>query len=333
MLSGRSISPPPFARRCRSIWRRSAAIASDPAPPSFANTVEALERAGRALERVGLVFGNLVASLGGEALEAVDTETAPLLAQHGMRVALDPDLFRRVDALHARRGELGLEADQLRLLERLHLGLVRSGAALAPEARARMAAISERLAVLHTRFGQNVLHDERVWHLPLDEANLAGLPDFVREGARAAAEERGLSGYAITLSRSLIEPFLSFSERRDLRQVAHEAWTARGYHPGEHDNRPLAGEILALRAERAALLGYESFAAFRLADSMAGRPPRPARCWSRSGGRHAGARPRSGGACRRRRGRTGSTRPSPRGTGATTPSACVARTTRWTRRR
>ena len=249
-----------------------AVIGANPEPPSFANTVEALERSGRSLERVGSVFGNLVSSLGGPALEAIDTEMSPKLAQHGMRVSLDPALFRRIDALHARREELGLAEDQMRLLARMHLNLVRSGAALGEAEKARMTAISERLAVLHTAFGQNVLHDEKDWALALGEGDLAGLPDFVLAGAAQAAAERGLDGHAITLSRSLIEPFLTFSARRDLRQAAYQAWIARGTHDGPHDNRVLIPEILALRAERAKLLGYPSFAAFRLADSMAGTP-------------------------------------------------------------
>jgi peptidyl-dipeptidase Dcp len=249
-----------------------AAIGANPEAPSFANTVEALERSGRSLDRVGAVFGNLVSSLGGPALEAVDTEMSPKLAQHGMRVSLDPALFRRIDALHARRETLGLAEDQMRLLARMHLNLVRSGAALGEAERARMTEISERLAVLHTAFGQNVLHDEKAWVLPLGEEDLAGLPDFVLAGAKQAAAERGLGGHAITLSRSLIEPFLTFSARRDLRQAAYQAWIARGTHAGPHDNRALIPEILALRAERAKLLGYPSFAAFRLADSMAGTP-------------------------------------------------------------
>ncbi len=249
-----------------------AAIGADPAEPSFANTVEAMQRSGRLLARIGMALSNLVVSLGGDALQAVDLQMSPKLAQHSTQVALDPALFARVDALHRRRDALGLAEDRRRLLERMHLGMVRSGAALGPDERARMGAISERLAVLHTQFGQNVLHDEKAWHLPLAEANLDGLPDFVRETARQAAAERGMPGHVVTLSRSLIEPFLTFSARRDLRQAAYGAWVARGAHPGPHDNRALIPEILALRAERARLLGYPDFAAFRLADTMAGTP-------------------------------------------------------------
>jgi peptidyl-dipeptidase Dcp len=249
-----------------------AAITTNPSPPDFANTIEALERAGRTLSRVGSVFANLVSSLGGEALEAIDTEMSPRLAQHRMRVALDPALFARVDALHARRDTLDLAPDALRLLDRTHLGFIRSGARLDEAGRARMTAISERLAVLHTRFGQNVLHDEKDWHLELAESDLEGLPDFVRAGARQAARDRGLTGYIVTLARSAVDPFLTFADRRDLRQAVHAASIARGAHPGPHDNRALIPEILQLRRERARLLGYDDYASYRLADTMAATP-------------------------------------------------------------
>lgn len=264
--------PPAFAAAMEENLAEIAAIGTDPAAASFANTVEALERSGRALSRVSAVFYNLVSSLGGEALEALDTELAPKLAEHGMRIALDPALFARIDSLHVKRASLGLEEDQMRLLERIHLNLIRSGAGLDAAGKARMTEISSRLAALHTQFGQNVLHDEKSWALPLAEEDLAGLPGFVRASMAEAAAERGLPGYAVTLSRSIVEPFLTFSARRDLRARAYEAWIARGMHDGAHDNRVLIPEILALRAERARLLGYASFADFRLADTMAGTP-------------------------------------------------------------
>ncbi len=249
-----------------------AAIGANEAPPSFANTVEALERAGRSLERVGKIFSNLVASQGGDALEAIDILMSPRLAQHRMRVALDPALFRRLDLLHAQRDTLDLALDQKRLLERTHLGVIRSGAGLEPPARARLTAIAERLAVLHTAFGQNVLHDEKDWQLSLVETDLDGLPAFVRDGARQAAADRGLDAYVLTLSRSHVDPFLTFSDRRDLRQTVYQAWVARGSHAGPHDNRALIPEILSLRRERARLLGYDDYATYRLADTMAGTP-------------------------------------------------------------
>jgi peptidyl-dipeptidase Dcp len=239
-------------------------------PPSFTDTIEALERSGRLLDRVAKVFHNLDASDTNPALEAIARDYAPKLAQHQMRIALDPGLFARVDDLFARRGTLGLTPDQMRLLERHRLRLVRSGALLDLQQKTRLAAISERLASLHTQFGQNVLHDEREWRLELGPNDLDGLPDFVREAAAQAARERKHPGrWVITLARSSIEPFLTFAARRDLRRTAYEAWTARGTHPGEADNLPLIREIMARRAEQARLLGYPDFAAYRLDDSMA----------------------------------------------------------------
>ncbi|MFZ6764793.1 M3 family metallopeptidase [Pseudoroseomonas sp. WGS1072] len=264
--------PPAFEAAMAEHLEEIAAIGADPAEPDFANTIEALQRSGRALARVGNVFGNLVVSQGGEALEALDRALSPRLARHGMTVSLDPAVFRRVDRLWRRRDRLALEEDQRRLLERAHLGFLRAGAALDEAAKARLTAISTRLAELHTAFGQNVLHDEKSWSLPLGEADLEGLPDFLRAGAAEAAAERGLPGHVITLGRALIEPFLTFSPRRDLRRAAYRAWIARGTHPGPQDNRALIPEILALRAERARLLGAADFATFRLSDSMAGTP-------------------------------------------------------------
>jgi peptidyl-dipeptidase Dcp len=246
------------------------AIGREPWPPSFADTIEALERSGRLLDRVSRVFLNLNSSDTNDVLEAIARDFAPKLAQHQMQIALDVGLFGRIAELHAQREPLGLAADQLRLLERYHLRLVRSGALLRPEQKARMAEIAERLAVLHTLFGQNVLHDERDWQLMLDETDLEGLPDFARAAAAQAAEERGVEGrWVVTLARSSAEPFLTFSSRRDLRRTLWEAWTARGAHQGANDNAPLVHEIVALRAEQAQLLGYDNFAAYRLDDSMA----------------------------------------------------------------
>ena len=247
-----------------------AAVAEDPAPPGFANTMLALEGAGRALDRVRSVFSNLVSSQASEAMQQVERDYAPKLARHRSAVVLNPGIFARVAALYASRTALGLEPDQLRLLERTHTGLVRAGAALGEAERARMGEIAARLATLHTAFGQNVLADENDWQMPLTEAELDGLPGFAREAAREAAKERGLDGYVITLARSSVEPFLVFSARRDLRERAWRAWAARGTSPGARDNRPLIREILALRAERARLLGHADFADWRLAANMAG---------------------------------------------------------------
>jgi peptidyl-dipeptidase Dcp len=265
--------PPAFDRGMAEQQDEVAAIASAAAPADFGNTIEALERSGKLLNRVGRVFHNLTSSATNEALDAIDRDYAPKLAAHQMRVMLDAGLFARVDVLYRHRDGLGLSVEQLRLLERHHLRFVRNGARLGGEEKVRIAAISGRLATLHTLFGQNVLHDEDEWRLVLGEAELDGLPDFARDAAAAAAAERGLDGkYVITLGRSSVEPFLTFSARRDLRRTACEAWAARGTHPGAHDNRPLIREIMELRAEQARLLGYQSYAEYRLDDTMAKTP-------------------------------------------------------------
>lgn len=253
--------------------REIAAIAGDPAEPSFDNTVAALERSGRALRRVAAAFFNLTSAHSSDELEAVERDVAPLLARHHNAIQQNPALFRRVDALFARRGELGLTPEQDRVLERYHLGFTRSGAGLDEAAKRRLSEIVERLATLGTQFGQNVLADEKAYALMLDgEAHLAGLPQELRAAAAAAAADRGQPGkYAITLGRSSVEPFLQFSARRDLRETVFKAWLARG-EGAAADNRPIIAETVALRAEQARLLGYPSYAHFRLADTMAKTP-------------------------------------------------------------
>jgi peptidyl-dipeptidase Dcp len=250
-----------------------AAIAKTSDEANFGNTIEALERSGRALRRTGSLFFNLVGADANDALEAIEREIAPVLARHRNEIYLNDELFARIDALFRRRGELGLTAEQDRVLERYHTAFVRAGAGRPEQVKERLAAIAERLAALGTNFGQNVVADERSYALELkSEEDLAGLPDFLRAAAAKAASDRGLPGsHVITLSRSLIEPFLQFSTRRDLREAAFKAWIARG-EAGETDNRAIIAETLELRAERARLLGYRSFAHFRLADTMAKTP-------------------------------------------------------------
>ena len=251
-----------------------AAIAADPAAPSFANTIAALERSGRVLTRVSNTFYALAGAHTGEALMAVERDVSPLLAKHWNAIYLDEPLFARVDALYARRPGRGLTPEQARVLERYHVAFRRAGAGLGAQAKQLLAAIAERLATLGTTFGQNVLADEQSYALPLEtEDDFAGLPASLRDAARSAAEERGQPGKAvITLSRSLVEPFLQFSQRRDLREKVFEAWIARGAGGGKHDNRAVISEIVALRTERARLLGYDDFATYRLDDTMAKAP-------------------------------------------------------------
>ena len=262
---------PAFERGMREHREELARIVAQPDAPTFDNTLVAFDASGRLLSRVEALFHNLAASATSDALQAAQRELAAPLAAHWSGVYMDPALFERVDALHARRDGLGLSAEQRRLLERVHLDFVRAGARLLGEARQRYAQLMQRLAELTTTFAQNVLHDEASYALPLrGEADLAGMPDFLRAAAQQAARERGLDcSHAITLARSLIVPFLTFSPRRDLREQAWRAWVSRGEHAGAHDNRPIAREILALRREQAGLHGHASYADYALADTMA----------------------------------------------------------------
>ena len=249
-------------------------IADSSEAPTFENTIAALDRSGRLLTRTEQLFFNLAASETSPALQAVEREVAPKLAAHENAILLDEKLFARIDELHAKRAALSLSAEQLRLLERMHLDSVLAGARLSTSAKARLSEIVERLAQLQTSFSQNILADEAEWCLWLhNEEDLQGLPDAVRAAAKTAAEQRGNpQKSAITLSRSLVVPFLTHSERRDLREHAFNAWTRRGENDGAHDNRPIAREILALRAEQARLNGYANFADYALVDRMAGKP-------------------------------------------------------------
>ncbi|MCB1404979.1 MAG: M3 family metallopeptidase, partial [Rhodobacteraceae bacterium] len=247
-----------------------AAIAESPDAPDFANTIEALERADRLLDRVAGVFFNLSGAQSNPAREALSRELAPKLSAYASEVTSNTALFARIEDLWARRDALGLTPEQDRVLMLYRRMFVRAGAALDRAASDRMAAVKSRLASLGTQFTQNLLADERDWSMPLED--LAGLPDFVVDTAAAAAAERGLEGHVVTLNRSLIVPFLQYSTRRDLRQKAYEAWGARGANGGETDNRAIAAETLALRHDRAALLGYDSFAAYKLETEMARTP-------------------------------------------------------------
>jgi len=249
------------------------AISANPEPPSFDNTVVALEMSGRDLERVANVFFVLAGADTGDAIEAVERDISPLLARHSNGFYLDRALYARIADLYARRDSLGLNAEQARVLDRYHTRFVRAGGALDKPAQDRLAAINERMASLGTQFGQNVLADEKSYALVLEEGDLAGLPDFARDAARAAAEERGHAGkYAITLARSSCESFLQFSSRRDLREKIFQAWIKRGENGGSTDNRALIAEMVTLRAERANRLGFATYADYRLDDQMAKTP-------------------------------------------------------------
>ncbi|WP_335947555.1 M3 family metallopeptidase [Salipiger bermudensis] len=250
------------------------AIADNPEPASFANTILAMEGAGEALDKVLSVFFSVAGADSNDARQALQRDVSPKLSAHSSAIYANARLFGRVADLWARREELGLSDEEARVLYLTHRGFVRAGAALEGEDAERMTAVKSRLAVLGTAFTQNLLKDEAAWFMSLSEADLEGLPGFVVDAARSAGEALGQDGPVVTLSRSLITPFLQFCPRRDLRQTAFEAWAARGANGGETDNRGIAAEVLALREERAKLLGYADFASYKLETEMAGTPDR-----------------------------------------------------------
>ena len=249
-----------------------AAIAGAAEAPTFANTIEALELADAELNRVLSAFWTAAGADSNAAREALERDFAPLLSAYGSEVSSNTALFARIEALWEGRDDLGLTPEQARVLLLTRRGFVRSGAQLDGADADRLKVVKSRLAVLGTEFTQNLLADERDWVMPLAEADLAGLPDFVVATARAAGVEKGADSPVVTLSRSLIVPFLQFSPRRALRQKAYEAWVARGANGGPTDNRGIAAETLALREERARFLGYATFAAYKLETEMAGTP-------------------------------------------------------------
>jgi peptidyl-dipeptidase Dcp len=251
-------------------------IAKNPAKPTFANTIVAFEKSGWQLSRVASVFWNLEGSDSTPEFQEIAREMAPRFAAHETQILLDKRLFKRIDDLYERRDALKLAEEDLRVLERHHLEFVRAGARLSAADKSRVKEINARLATLVTQFMQNVLKDEQSWRLVLGgENDLAGLPDTLRESAERAAADAGLQGKAmITLARSSVEGFLTYSSRRDLREQAFNAWTRRGAHEGETDNRQIVAEAVALRGEYARLMGFPSFAEFSLQDTMAKTPGR-----------------------------------------------------------
>ena len=242
--------------------------------PTFENTILALEASGKAITRVNAVFWNLSGAHTDDALQAIERDIAPELARHDSAIYMSETLYKRVDALFQDQGNLGLGDEETRVLQLTHTQFVRAGAALEGEAKGRLAGIVERLAVLGTLFSQNVLADEKAYTLVLeDKAAIEGLPGFLKDACAHAATERGHEGkHVVTLSRSIIEPFLQFSTRRDLREEAFQAWTHRGQNDNANNNINVITEMVQLRAERALLLGYKSFADFKLDNEMAKTP-------------------------------------------------------------
>lgn len=264
---------PAYAEALKAHQAEVRAIAEAAEPPTFENTVAALESSGKALKRVDMVFNQLGSANTDDELQAVEREMAPIVTRHWNEIFLNPKLFARIDVLFRERATPGLTPEQLRVLERYHLDFVRSGAALSADERQRYAAITERLSVLGTQFGQNVLNDERESVFALSEAEAAGLPDSAKAAAAQLARDRKLNApYALTASRSSVEPALQFATERSVREKAWRAFVKRGGNGNANDNHKVIAETVALRAELAKLLGYPSYAHYKLGDTMAKTP-------------------------------------------------------------
>ncbi|GLS30251.1 peptidyl-dipeptidase Dcp [Mesorhizobium albiziae] len=249
-------------------------IAGNVAAATIDNTLAALELSGRALDRVSSIFWCRAGAHTNDEIQAMEREIAPKMAKHWSAISMNAALFARIDALYQKRADLGLDAETLRVLEQSWKNFVRAGAKLGDAGKKRLSAINEELASLGATFGQNVLADEKEWALFLDAGDdLAGLPEFLKSAMAEAAELRGQKGkYAVTLSRSIYEPFTTFSERRDLREKAFRGFAMRGENGGATDNTAVVKKTLELRAEKAKLLGYANYAALKLDDTMAKTP-------------------------------------------------------------
>lgn len=250
------------------------AIAGNPDPPTFANTVEALERSGRLLSKVSSVFSNLTSANTNAELQAINREVAPKLTALRDDIQLNPKLFQRVKAVYDNREGLGLTAEQQKLLENRYKSFVRGGANLDEAGKAKLRQINAELSSLSVKFGDNLLHDTNSYRLVIEqEADLAGLPPSVVAAAADAAKAAGMEGkWVFTLQAPSIWPFLQYADNRDLRRQIFEAYITRCDHGDEYDNKSIATRIAALRAERAVLLGYETHAHFVLEENMAKTP-------------------------------------------------------------
>ncbi len=251
-----------------------AAIVANKEPANFENTIAALEDAGRPLDRVRTIYHVFTSTMNDKAMQAIETEMAPLLAAFSDEVIQNSELFARIKTVYDTRETAGLTPEQERLVWVVYRRFERHGAALDDADKKRLAAINQRLATLYTSFSQNELADEEHHWIVLDsEADLAGLPDSLRASAAAAAAEKGLDGkWLIANTRSAMEPFLAYADRRELREKAFRMWTSRGDNGGAHDNNAIISEILSLRAEKAKLLGYPTFAHWVTDDQMAKTP-------------------------------------------------------------
>lgn len=245
------------------------AIVSNPEAPTFANTIEALEDAGADLDRTSNIFFNLTEACTSDTMDSIAEEVSPLLTQHSMSILFNEALFARVKAVWEQRASLKLDTEQAKLLEETWKSFARHGANLPPEGKKRFAEISEELSLSTLKFGQNVLAATNAFTLHLtDESELEGLPGFVRDLAASEAATRKEEGWTFTLHQPSYGPFLKFSARRDLREKMWRAYNSKCI-GGENDNTALIRKIVALRTEKAQLLGYPTYAAYALEERMA----------------------------------------------------------------
>jgi peptidyl-dipeptidase Dcp len=251
-----------------------AAITQVKAAPTFDNTIAAFEDSGRALVRATTLLGVYTTAMNDKAMQAVETELAPILAAYADEIVQNAALFARIKAVHDARGKSKLSPEQQRLVEVVYRNFARRGAALGAREKARLGQINTKLAELFTAFSQNQLADEESQTIVLDKAaDLAGQPDTLRAALKGAAEQKGHKGkWLIANTRSSAEPFLTFSSRRDLREKVWRMWVSRGDHAGPRDNKPIMSQILALRGERAKLLGFPTHAHWIIDDNMARTP-------------------------------------------------------------
>lgn len=267
---------PAFEKGMQEQLAEIAAIVESAEAPTFENTVEALERTGRMLVRINSVFRGLNSAHTNDELQALAKEINPRLARHQDDILMNVALFARVKAVYGQRDEIELPPEQRMLLDETYRDFVRGGSNLDEDRKARLRGINEELSRLSTQFGENLFKEMNSIALLIeDERALAGLPQSVRDAAAETAADQGHEGkWGFTLQRTSWTPFLQFSERRDLRQKLYGAYTNLGSNDNEYDNKALATRIAALRAERAALLGYETHADFVLEKNMAERPDR-----------------------------------------------------------
>jgi peptidyl-dipeptidase Dcp len=251
-------------------------IAADPAQPTFENTIAALERAGSRLDRVSTVYGVWSSTMNTPEFQAVQREMAPRLASFNDKITQNEALFKRIEAVYNSPDKQKLTAEQQRLSWLYYTNFVRAGARLDAASKTRLSEINQKLAGLYTRFSQNLLADETDQFLVIkSEDELAGLPQSLRDAASAAAASKKLQGqWVITNTRSSVDPFLTYSDRRELREKAWRMFVNRGDNADKNDNNAIITEVLGLRAERAKLLGYQTHAHWRLENAMAKTPER-----------------------------------------------------------